>query len=180
MTLDEARECLSVPRGASVEQVQEAFRSKARLVHPDRHPGAADAERALLSQEFDRARRARDALVSWARQSASTPAAPPAAHPAPSAPTPPRDSPADPPPRPRARPRTSETRRPSPEPERVTMRFEEFVVFSDAAGFGVGQRTRPYTDWPRIIAWSTVGTLVGGLAVASALAGTGFLTAGTG
>ena len=175
MTLDEARECLSVPRGASVEQVQEAFRSKARLVHPDRHPGAADAERALLSQEFDRARRARDALVSWARQSASTPAAPPAAHSAPSAPTPPAD-----PQRPRARPRTSETRRPSPGPERVTMRFEEFVVFSDAAGFGVGQRPRPYTDWPQIIAWSTVGTLVCGLAVASALAGTGFLTAGTG
>lgn len=39
---------------------------------------------------------------------------------------------------------------------RVTTRFDEFVSFTDAAGFGHGQRTRPYVDWPRIIAWSAV------------------------
>jgi hypothetical protein len=175
MTLDEARECLSVPRDANVQQVQEAFRAKARLVHPDRHPDAAAGEHARLSQEFDRARRARDALVSWARQSASvsTPTSPPT----PPAPTPAPQSEHAPtePPRQRARPRTSESRQPSPEPARVTLRFEEFVRLTDAAGFGVGQRTRRHIDWLRIIAWTTVGTLVGGLAAASVLAGTGIL-----
>jgi hypothetical protein len=177
MTLDEARECLSVPRDANVQQVQEAFRTKARLVHPDRHPDAAADEHARLSQEFDRARRARDALVSWARQSASTPTATRPSAPTSPHPTPPPHTehvPTDPP-RQRARPRTSESRQPSPEPARVTLRFEEFVRLTDAAGFGVGQRTRRHIDWPRIIAWTTVGTLAGGLAAASVLAGTGIL-----
>lgn len=60
------------------------------------------------------------------------------------------------------------------------MRFDEFVAWTDAAGFSVGQRSRRYIDWPRIIVRSTLGVLVGGLAVASVLAGTGVLMAGTG
>ena len=39
------------------------------------------------------------------------------------------------------------------------MRFEEFVAFTDAAGFGIGQRTRRTTDWTRIIVWSMLGLM---------------------
>lgn len=46
------------------------------------------------------------------------------------------------------------------------MRFEEFVAFTDAAGFGIGQRTRRTTDWTRIIVWSTLGLVIAGLAEA--------------
>ncbi|BDV31255.1 hypothetical protein [Microbacterium terricola] len=42
----------------------------------------------------------------------------------------------------------------------MTVRFDEFVRAADAAGFGPGIRTRRWIDWPRIIAWSTVGALV--------------------
>lgn len=140
MTLDEARTCLGVGRDASPAEIHRAFRARARDVHPDRHPGAADADRARLSLEFDRARTARDALLSW---SALAPVAPAAA-------TPPRSTPApEPAPRPRARPRTSDTRRDASAP-RVTMRFEEFVAFTDAAGFGIGPRSPRWIDWPRI------------------------------
>jgi len=37
------------------------------------------------------------------------------------------------------------------------VRFDEFVRAADAAGFGPGIRTRRWIDWPRVIAWSTVG-----------------------
>lgn len=40
------------------------------------------------------------------------------------------------------------------------MRFEEFVAFTDAARFGIGQRTRWRTDWTRIIVWSTLGVMI--------------------
>jgi hypothetical protein len=53
----------------------------------------------------------------------------------------------------------------------VTVRFDEFVRAADAAGFGPGIRTHRWTDWPRIIAWSTVGALaalvIGGSYIAS-------------
>jgi hypothetical protein len=53
------------------------------------------------------------------------------------------------------------------------MRFDEFVVWSDAAGFGTGNRSPRYVDWARIIAWSSllVVTLaiVGGALVLSAI-----------
>lgn len=185
MTLDEARDCLSVERGASVEQIQEAFRSRAREVHPDRHPHASPDDRAALSAEFDRARRARDALVQWARY-ANTPfqghapqgatahttrtTTPPQSEPQP-APGPTGEPATEPLPRPRARPRTSESRRPSPEPERVTMRFDEFVAWTDAAGFSIGARSPRYIDWARIIVWSVLGALVAGMAGAIVLTG---------
>jgi len=44
------------------------------------------------------------------------------------------------------------------------MRFEEFVAFTDAAGFGIGQRTRRTTDWTRIIVWATLGLLIAAIA----------------
>lgn len=159
MTLDEARTYLGLGRDASAADIHRAFRARARQVHPDLHPDAPEVDRARLSSDFDRARAARDALLSWstlrehpreATQQART-------TPTPAAPTP------EAPPRPRARPRTSETRRESAAP-RVTMRFEEFVAFTDAAGFGIGQRTRRTTDWTRIIVWSTLGLVIAGFA----------------
>ncbi|CAN7219053.1 DnaJ domain-containing protein [Microbacterium sp. LjRoot45] len=186
MTLDEARTCLGLGRDASTSDIHRAFRARARDVHPDRHPGAHDADRARLASEFDRARAARDALLSWVALAPASPggasgAAPAgargpeaASHRASSAsspcdaPSPPEAAPADPPPRPRARPRTSETRRPEAAP-RVTMRFEEFVAFTDAAGFGIGRRSRRWIDWPRVIAWSSVGVLAAAIAVAAAI-----------
>lgn len=185
MTLDEARDCLSVERGASVEQIQEAFRSRAREVHPDRHPHASPTDRAALSAEFDRARRARDALVQWARYAnipyqghapqgatahANRTTTPPQSEPQP-APRPTGEPAPEPPPRPRARPRTSDSRRPAPEPERVTMRFDEFVAWTDAAGFSIGARSPRYIDWARIIVWSVLGALVAGMAGAIVLTG---------
>lgn len=48
------------------------------------------------------------------------------------------------------------------------MRFEEFVAFTDAAGFGIGRRSPRWIDWPRVIAWSSVGALAASIAVAAA------------
>lgn len=171
MTLDEAREALGVTRGASVAEIRDAFRRRAREVHPDRHTSEDDARRRQLGREFDRAREARDILVKFTidpsrvTAPAPTPAStsrssersrPPTSE---AASTPPSSTSAPPPRRDRARPRTSESR-PKPEAPRVTVRFEEFVRAADAAGFGPGVRTRRWIDVPRIIAWSTVGTLV--------------------
>ncbi|WP_426326209.1 hypothetical protein [Microbacterium sp. E-13] len=44
------------------------------------------------------------------------------------------------------------------------MRFNEFVAWTDAAGFGEGTRSRRYIDWTRIIVWSTLGLLIVGFA----------------
>lgn len=62
MTPDEACAELGVSRGATRDEIREAFRRRARLVHPDRHPEATTVDRAQLSARFDRARRARDVL----------------------------------------------------------------------------------------------------------------------
>lgn len=171
MTLDEAREALGVTRGASVAEIRDAFRRRAREVHPDRHPAEDDAKRRQLGREFDRAREARDILVKFtsdparvaapAPTGASTPRSSGHSRPPTSdvASAPPSSTSAPPPRRERARPRTSESR-PQPEAPSVTVRFQEFVRAADAAGFGPGVRTRRWIDWPRIIAWSTVGTLV--------------------
>lgn len=181
MTLDEARQTLGVSRGASVAEIRDAFRRRAREVHPDRHPSEDEARRRQLGREFDRAREARDVLVKFTSDPA--PAAAPAAgttthpratsHAAPTtagADTRPHTASTPPPPRERARPRTSDTR-PRAEAPRVTIRFDDFVRASDAAGFGPGARTRRWIDWPRIVAWSIVGALavliVGGSYVAA-------------
>lgn len=183
MTLDEARETLGVPRGASVGEIRDAFRRRAREVHPDRHPSENEARRRQLGREFDRAREARDILVNFTSDSARV-AAPSAAggattrssstsHAAPTtggASARPRTATAPPPTRERARPRTSDSR-PRAEAPRVTIRFDDFVRASDAAGFGPGTRTRRWIDWPRIVAWSSVGALaaliVGGSYIAA-------------
>lgn len=174
MTLDEARRTLGVTRSAGVSEIRDAFRRRAREVHPDRHPSADDATRARLGREFDDARRARDMLIAFEADAAR--AAKDASHRAPRPQTstpssPPRTASTAPPTRERARPRTSESRS-RPTAPRVTVRFDDFVRASDAAGFGPGTRTRRWVDWPRVIAWSVVGTLFvaifgGGAAVAA-------------
>ena len=158
MTLDEARTCLGLGRDASAADIHRAFRARARQVHPDLHPEAPEVDRARLSSDFDRARAARDALLSWSTLREHPREATPQARTTPTPATPAAPTP-EAPPRPRARPRTSETRREAAAP-RVTMRFEEFVAFTDAAGFGIGQRTRRMTDWTRIIVWSTLGVMI--------------------
>lgn len=182
MTLDEAREVLGVNRGASVAEIRDAFRRRAREVHPDRHPMESEARRRQLGREFDRAREAHDILVRFTSDPARV--VPPAGggtttrssgskHAAQS-PTAggarPQTTTAPPPPRERARPRTSESR-PRAEAPRVTIRFEDFVRASDAEGFGPGKRTRRFIDWPRVVAWSSVGALaaviVGGSYIAA-------------
>lgn len=181
MTLDEARETLGVSRGASAAEIRDAFRRRAREIHPDRHPSENEARRRQLGREFDRAREARDILVKFTSDPAraAAPAAGTTTHPRDTAHTAPTTAGAQtrphtattpPPPRERARPRTSDSR-PRAEAPRVTIRFDDFVRASDAAGFGPGARTRRWIDWPRIIAWSIVGALavliVGGSYVAA-------------
>jgi uncharacterized membrane protein YjjP (DUF1212 family) len=50
------------------------------------------------------------------------------------------------------------------------MRFDEFVAWTDAAGFGPGVRSPRYVDWTRVIVWSILGlvviALVGGTIIA--------------
>lgn len=149
MTLDEARAHLGVDRGATVEEIRDAFRRRARAVHPDLHPSADPVDRARLGREFDAAREARDVLVRYTSGPTRTPPAEPQSRAdrtsARSHPSPPRP----------------EQKRRSP-PPRVTMRFDEFVAWTDAAGFGTGSRSRPSVDWTRIIVWSTLGVLVAG------------------
>jgi hypothetical protein len=178
MTLDEARHCLGVSSGVSADDIREAFRRKARDIHPDRHPHADAASRTQLARDFDRAREARDILVRYTLDPLRKP-------------PPEKQEPKDE----RRRESTyshahagtgerterarapgaassattdseSDTRGPAP---RVTMRFDEFVAWTDAAGFDAGHRTRPWVDWPRIIAWSSVGVVILGLVIGAAV-----------
>ncbi|MFJ6680116.1 DnaJ domain-containing protein [Microbacterium sp. NPDC091382] len=158
MTLDEAREALGVARGASVKEVRDAFRRRARDLHPDRHPMASDAERRRLSLAFDRARHARDILVRFV----STPSGAAASGPTASSSSARSSTTTAPPRRERARPRTTDSSRRTEAP-RVTVRFDEFVRAADAAGFGPGPRTRRWFDWPRAVAWSSVGVATGAI-----------------
>jgi hypothetical protein len=186
MTLDEARRCLDVASGASGDEIREAFRRRAREVHPDRYPGIGPADRKRLEADFDRVREARDILLRYTFDPLRTP--PPTAPTSPSEPVPssrrayreqqasgtasaPRvansgrmtstwpTGAASGPVHPDSA--TSEEppirRRPAP---RVTMRFDEFVAWSDAAGFGAGLRTAFPRDWARVVAWSVVGLCV--------------------
>ncbi len=166
MTLDEAQRCLDVTVQSDVEKIREAFRRRAREVHPDRHPGIDPAERKRLEREFDRAREARDILVRHALDPLRT-----SAGPAPDAPAPTTrrayraTNPTAPPRSPRSTPRTAPpTQRPPRAPggpaPRVTMRFDEFVTWSDAAGFGAGLRSKFPRDWVRIVVWPTVAVAV--------------------
>lgn len=166
MTLEEARRCLGLQRGATVDEIRQAFRRRARMVHPDRHPGAAPDELRFLEGEFNRAREARDILVRFARDPRDTASSESVPRPAPAASRPaPVRTPA---PQPGAR-----TRRPVPEPAPhahpvpVTMRFDEFVAWWDAAGFGPGHRSPFKAAWSRIAAWAAVGGSV--IAIAGAL-----------
>ncbi len=169
-------------RTASVAEIRDAFRRRAREVHPDRHPSEDEARLRQLGQEFDRAREAHDILVKFTSDSTRAAASPSGGTTVRAGGTthaPPTTAEggshsqagtAPPPPRERARPRTSDSR-PRAEAPRVTTRFDDFVRASDAAGFGPRTRTRRWIDWPRVVAWSTVGALaaliVGGSYVAA-------------
>ena len=152
MTLDEARQCLGVNGSASADEIRDAFRRKARVVHPDRNPHSTPADLALFGREFDRAREARDILVRYTLDPLRRSAPPPASS------TPPTNQ-AGP-----ESPRSSARHVPHPaHSPRVTMRFDEFVAWTDAAGFGTGARAPRYVDWARIIVWSALGVVVVGL-----------------
>ncbi|MFH8250203.1 DnaJ domain-containing protein [Microbacterium sp. B2969] len=167
MTLDEARQCLDLEHGATVDEIRQAFRRRARIVHPDRHPDAGPEELRTLEAEFDRAREARDILIRFTQDPRATVSPQPAARPAPAASRPaPRATPA-----PQTTPRA---RRPAPGPAPqahavpVTLRYEEFVAWWDAAGFGPGHRSPFRVAWSRIAAWTAVGAfaiVVGGTIV---------------
>ncbi|WP_197471564.1 DnaJ domain-containing protein [Microbacterium oleivorans] len=153
MTLDEARAYLGVTTAASVEEIRDAFRRRARALHPDLRPDADDADRARLGREFHNAREARDILVRYVSD--------------PLRKEPPRSD-EQKPTRSSAGPRmvpptASGSPQPTPPPPRVTMRFDEYVAWTDAAGFGPGVRSPRYVDWTRVIVWSTLGLVVAAL-----------------
>lgn len=169
MTLDEARACLGLSSAAGLADIRDAFRQQARAVHPDRHPEAQPAELERLSREFDRAREARDILVRYTADPLRK-RGPAAAPPRPTA-KPAPDPTAGTTPQPPSAPRTTRRDEQPPAPRstpRVTMRFDEFVAWTDAAGFGPGTRAPRYVDWARIVAWSSLGVIV--VAVGGALA----------
>ncbi|WP_137843738.1 DnaJ domain-containing protein [Microbacterium sp. 2FI] len=161
MTLDEARAHLGVSAAATVDEIRDAFRRRARALHPDLHPDADDAARARLGQEFHNAREARDILVRYISNPLRK-----------RAPVPPEQKPAHPSTGPRTGPPEPAESKPSTRtPPRVTMRFDEFVAWTDAAGFGQGARSPRYVDWTRIIVWTALGlvvaALVGGMTLAA-------------
>lgn len=65
MTVDEARAHLGITAAATVDEIRDAFRRRARALHPDLHPDADHADRARLGREFHNAREARDILVRY-------------------------------------------------------------------------------------------------------------------
>lgn len=152
MTLDEARAHLGVTSAATVDEIREAFRRRARALHPDLHPDADSEHRARLGRDFHNVREARDILVRHISDPLRKSA------PDRSESEPPRHSA---PPQ-GTRPSANQTPRPE-RPPRVTMRFDEFVAWSDAAGFGTGFRSPRSVDWARIIVWSSLGILIVGL-----------------
>ena len=166
MTLDEARTILGVARGASHADIRDAFRRRARLVHPDAHPTVSVAQRSDFARQFDRAREARDILLllpdaTFAPEGAPRPAAPPpgatASSAATNAPAPGAPSAPSPPP---WRP----SRDPSPPPQR-TLRFDEFVQVVDAAGFGPGHRSAPARRIALPLVWLAVGAVSFGVLI---------------
>jgi hypothetical protein len=152
MTLDEARAHLGVTAAATVDEIRDAFRRRARALHPDLHPDANPNDRARLGRDFNSAREARDILVRYTSDPLRKPHPPGTSEQT-------------------AHPRTPRTETPRPTapptpPPRVTMRFDEFVAWTDSAGFGVGTRSPRHTDWARIVVWSSLGILVIGLIAA--------------
>lgn len=155
MTLDEARSILGVARGASHANVRDAFRRRARQVHPDAHPTATSAQRDELARHFDRAREARDILLLLPDGDA---APEPTARPAPSSSGPARPAAPSPPPW-----RPSDD--PSLPPHQRTLRFDEFVQVVDAAGFGPGHRSAPARRLALPLVWLAVGAVSFGVLV---------------
>jgi len=149
---------LGVARGASHASVRDAFRLRARQVHPDAHPTASAAQRNEFARDFDRAREARDILLLLPEASV-TPEPP--ARPAPPSPGPAAAAPPVPPDPPPWRP----VRDPSLPPPQRTLRFEEFVRVVDAAGFGQGHRSVPSRNLGRVLVWSTVGAVSAGVLI---------------
>ena len=154
MTLDEARGHLGVTSAATVDEIRDAFRRRARALHPDLHPDASDVDRARLGREFHNAREARDILIRYLSDPKRRPAPTFPAH---AEHTRPSAGPG------RAPSGSAESKRTTP-PPRVTMRFDEFVAWTDAAGFGPGVRSPRYVDWTRVIVWSALGVIVARLA----------------
>ena len=162
MTLDEARACLSVSPGATADEIRQAFRRRARIVHPDRHPDAVPDELRTLEAEFNRAREARDILVRFTLDPLRSPPPESAPRPARAASRPASRTPPPPP------PSASEPAPQSHPAATVMMRFDEFVAWWDAAGFGPGHRSPVVVEWPRITAWAALAAAavaIGGAAV---------------
>jgi hypothetical protein len=61
--LSAAWAALELSPGAPLDEVRRAYRRLARALHPDAHPGAADAERRRLAARFDAVTRAYRLLV---------------------------------------------------------------------------------------------------------------------
>lgn len=153
MTLDEARLVLGVGGDASQTEVREAFRRRAREVHPDRHPHLDAADRERYAAEFHRVLTARDVLLRTETADAATVSD--------ASPTPAWAAPTS------GAARKPPTHTTSPDPPRqaprTTLRFEEFVKAQDAEGFGPGLRSRRPVDVARIVVWSGLGVVILGL-----------------
>ncbi|MGB3414005.1 MAG: J domain-containing protein [Microbacteriaceae bacterium] len=111
MTPETASTLLQIPINSPMEDIEKAFRRRARLTHPDRFHGASDSDIASANLAFTQISDAREVLLEEARKRVKDTSAPPT-----SGPTPPPKKPQ----RQQSTPKTAQTSTPK-------MSYEEYV-----------------------------------------------------
>src|SRR4051812_16518501 len=120
MTPDAAAVILNVAPDASRQEIEQAYKLRARLSHPDRFSGAPASDIAAATAEFVRIASARDALIDRVRLREEAAARP---KPAPSTGPSPARQPA------------------TPSGRKAPMSFQEFLRARDSAAWGPNPRT---------------------------------------
>lgn len=147
MSAETAAAVLDVGPSATRQEVDRAFRLRARLCHPDRFAGAPAADLAAASAEFIRVCDAREVLHRRLATAPRTPTAPPSSPPwasAGSASTGRRQGSTAPPPR---APSSANRHQPPAPPPTPTMSFAEYVRARDAASWVYESPTGAPPSW---------------------------------